>query len=220
LLSDRVQTAVEFTCELRAPPQLPALYAKDSWCYVAVVFPSPRQASETAGPELGILLQNRPGIILWGPDYPPTLLPAGHTILKQYEVDRSDPSRADWQRAQLQFAQDFPPRAVPPRPTPAWVAPDGRFYACRWLEHDRLGYRLAAAYYGDPRGPRALEEHAWLRVQHDGTIVHLPSARHPSQPQLDVLFALVQVSEGVYRANVRDELELVRVLAALDARLS
>jgi hypothetical protein len=132
-------------------------------------------------------------------------------------VDTADPSTADWQRAQLEFAQDFPPRAVPPHPAPAWLSPDGRFYACRWLEHDRLSYRLAAAYYGDPRGTQALEKHGWLRVQRDGTIVRPPYARRgPSQPQLDVLFTLVQVSRGEYHANIRDELELARLLARLE----
>jgi hypothetical protein len=197
------------------PPRLPASHAADAWRYVAVAFPSPRQPGETGGPELGILVRNQPDIVRWGPDYPPTLLPPGHIVLKQYAAGPSDPCRAAWQRTQLQFARDFPPRAVPPCAAPGWLAPDGRFYACRWLEHDRLGYRLAAAHYGDPCGPLTLEQRGWLRVQHDGTIVRLPSARLPSQAQLDVLFTLLEVSQGVYRANIREQLELACVLAAL-----
>ena len=199
------------------PPRLLAGGATGAWRYVAVAFPAPRQPGETEGPQLGILVRNHPDIIMWGPDYPPTLLPPGHMVLKQYAVRTSGPCRADWQRTLLQFARDFPPRAVPPHPSAAWVAPDGRFYACRWLEHDRLGYRLAAAYYADPCGPLALEQRGWLRVQHDGTIVRLPSAGLPSQSQLDVLFTLVELSEGAYRANIREELELAGVLAALGA---
>ena len=199
------------------PSRLLAGAAPGAWRYVAVAFPSPTRPGETEGPELGIVVRNHPDIIMWGPDYPPTLLPPGHMVLKQYAVRTSGPCRADWQRAQLQFARDFPPRAVPPHPAAAWVAPDGRFYACRWLEHDRLGYRLAAAYYADLCGPLALEQRGWLRVQHDGTIVRLPSARLPSQAQLDVLFTLVEVSEGAYGANIREELELACARAGLGA---
>ena len=195
----------------------PPRTAAPAWRYVAVALPSPKQPGETEGPELGILVRNHPDIIMWGPDYPPTLLPPGHVVLKQYAVHPSGPCRADWQRTQLQFARDFPPRAVPPHPSAAWVAPDGRFFACRWLEHDRLGYRLAAAYYADPCGPLALEQRGWLRVQHDGTIVRAPSVRAPSQPQLDVLFTLVELAKGAYRANIREELELACALATLRA---
>ena len=195
----------------------PAAPREGVWRYVAVVFPSPSQAGQTEGPELGILAPNQPDVILWGPDYPPTLLPPGYTILKQYAASPSCLCRDEWRRTMLQFARDFPPRAIPPHPAPAWIAPDGRFYACRWLEHDRLGYRLAAACYGDPCGPLTLERRGWLRVQHDGTIIRSPSARLPSQPQLDVLFTLGQASEGTYRANIREELKLACILSSLDA---
>lgn len=205
LVSDRRHMAATYSRDDGGAARLPAPYAKSTWRYVVVTFPSPRQPGKTEGPELGILVQHRQDIILWGPDYSPVPLPAGHTVLKQYPVDKLDSSTADWQRAQLQFARDFPPRAVPPHAAPAWVAPEGRFYPCRWLEHDRLGYRLAAAYYADPRGPLALERRGWLRVQHDGTVVRLP-ARRPTQSQLDVLFALAQSSEGIYSLNIRDEL--------------
>jgi hypothetical protein len=80
---------------------------------------------------------------------------------------------------------------------PAWLAPDARFYWCRWLEHDRLSYRLSAAHYGNPGGTRVLEARGWLRVQRDGTIVRPPSSPSGlSQPQLDVLFSLAQLAEG------------------------
>ena len=90
------------------PPRVPT----QTWRYVAVAFPSPTQPGETEGPELGILVRNHPDIVMWGPDYPPTLLPPGHVVLKQYAVHPSGPCRADWQRTQLQFARDFPPRAA------------------------------------------------------------------------------------------------------------
>jgi hypothetical protein len=123
----------------------------------------------------------------------------------------------DWQRAQMEFAREFPPQPVSPRPVPAWLASDGRFYACRWLEHDRLSYRLSAMYYGDPGGTKVLESRGWLRVQRDGTIIRPPSSRADlTQPQLDVLFSLVQLAEGAYRDNIREELELARLRARLD----
>ncbi|HTD78903.1 MAG TPA: hypothetical protein VK898_14795, partial [Chloroflexota bacterium] len=156
------------------PPIRAPRAKKTTWRYVALGLRSPNRPGETERVELGILLLDRPRLVLWGPDSPPAPLPRGHAVLKEYSVDAADPSTADWLRAQLEFARDFPPRPVPPVPTPAWLAPDGRFYACRWLEHDRLSYRLAAAYYADPRGTQALERHGWLRVQRDGTIVRPP----------------------------------------------
>jgi len=200
------------------PPARAPRVHKAVWRYAAVGLPSPTRPGETERVELGILLPDQPHLILWAPDSPPTPLPRGHTVLKRYSVDTAEPSTADWQRAQFEFARDFPPRAVPPHPAPAWLAPDGRFFACRPLEHDRLSYRLAAAYYGDPHGTQALEKRGWLRVQRDGTIVRPLSARRElSQAQMDVLFTLVQVSKGDYHANVRDELELARLLARLEA---
>ena len=201
------------------PPIRAPRAKKTTWRYVALGSRSPNRPGETDRVELGILLLDRPRLVLWGPDSPPAPLPRGHAVLKEYSVDAADPSTADWLRAQLEFARDFPPRPVPPAPTPAWLAPDGRFYACRWLEHDRLSYRLAAAYYADPRGTQALERHGWLRVQRDGTIVRPPLTwRELTQPQLDVLFTLVEVSRGDYHANIRDELELARLFARLETR--
>ena len=108
-------------------------------------------------------------------------------------------------------ALDQAPVDLDPRDSPA--------DAVRVLEHDRLSYRLAAAYYADPRGTQALEKHGWLRVQRDGTIVRPPFTwRELTQAQLDVLFTLVQVSTGDYHTNIRDELELARLFARLESR--
>ena len=42
-------------------------------------------------------------------------------------------------------------------------------------------------------------------------------ARPLSQAQLDVLFTLLQASEGSYRANIAEELELSRIAERLRA---
>jgi hypothetical protein len=134
-------------------------------------------------------------------------LPPEHTILKDYPV-RCERLSEDWRLARLAFGRDFPPQPSEPHPSAAWVAPDGSFYACHWLEHDRLAYRLAGAYYTSPDGPRRLERCGWVRLEHDGTVVRHARGKPLSQAQLDVLFALLQTSAGSYRANIGEELEL------------
>ena len=181
--------------------------------YVVLSFPSPIKPDVTEGPVLATLFDDAPGLCAWSPDSPPVPLPPRAVILREYRVDPCDPSWADWRRAEFQFARDFPPQASDPRPGPAWVCPDGRFYACRWMEHDRLAYRLAAWLYSDPRGPWALEQRGWLRIGQDGTAIRSSFREPPSQGQLDVLMTLVQIADGVFRESIRDQLQLARLVA-------
>ena len=174
---------------------------------VAITFRSPIRPARVEGPHLGIIYAAWPDTLFWEPGGPPMPLPPEYTILKDYPV-RSGRLSEDWPLAALAFGRDFPPQRTEPHPSAAWVAPDGSFYACHWLEHDRLAYRLAAACYDSPDGPRRLERGGWLRLEHDGTVVRHACARPLSQAQLDVLFTLLQASEGRYRANVAEELEL------------
>jgi hypothetical protein len=197
------------------PGDCPGSANKSTRTYVVLKLPGLPDEPERV--ELGIVASDQPGLVQWDPGSPPSPLPPVYTIVKRYLVDVAEPSSADWRGAQLEFAREFPPQPVSPRPTPAWLSLDGRFYACRWLEHDRLSYRLSAMYYGDPAGTKILERRGWLRVQRDGTIIRAPSSRtHISQRQLDVLFSLAQLAEGAYRDNIRDELELARVRARLN----
>lgn len=197
-------------------PTRPRTVHKSTCSYVVLKLPG--RSDESDRIELGIVSSDQPGLVQWDPGSPPNALPAGYAILKRYPLDATDASTADWQRARLDFAREFPPQPVSPRPVPGWLSSDGRFYACRWLEHDRLSYPLSAMYYGDPGGTRVLENRGWLRVQRDGTIIRPPLSRtRLTQPQLDVLFSLAQLAKGVYRDNIRDELELARLRARLDA---
>lgn len=174
---------------------------------VAITFRSPIQPTRVEGPHLGIIYAQNPGVMYWEPGGLQMVLPQEHTIVKEYPA-RCDRLGDDWQLAALAFGREFPPVRTEPEPSAAWIAPDGSFYQCRWMEHDRLGYRLSGAHYKDPGGPRTLERRGWMRLQHDGTIVW-PSLSHPpSQSQLDVLFTLMQASTGAFRANVREELEM------------
>jgi hypothetical protein len=174
---------------------------------VAITFRSPIQPTRVEGPHLGIIYGQNPGVMYWEPGGLQMVLPQEHTIVKEYPA-RCDRLGDDWQLAALAFGREFPPVRTEPEPSAAWIAPDGSFYQCRWMEHDRLGYRLSGAHYKDPGGPRTLERRGWMRLQHDGTIVW-PSLSHPpSQSQLDVLFTLMQASTGAFRANVREELEM------------
>jgi hypothetical protein len=181
---------------------------------VAITFRSPIQPARVEGPHLGIIYAEWPDILFWEPGGPHMPLPPEHTILKDYPV-RCERLSEDWPRAALAFGRDFPPRRSEPHPTAAWVAPDGSFYPCHWLEHDRLAYRLAAARYDSPDGPRRLEQSGWLRLEHDGTVVGPARGRPLSQAQLDVLFTLLQTAEGTYRANIAEELELSRIAERL-----
>jgi hypothetical protein len=181
---------------------------------VAITFRSPIQPARVEGPHLGILYAAWPGTLFWEPGGPPMPLPPEHAILKDYPV-RGERLADDWRLAALAFGRDFPPQRTEPHPAAAWVAPDGSFYACHWLEHDRLAYRLAGAYYTSPDGPRRLERYGWLRIEHDGTVVRHACARPLSQAQLDVLFTLLQAAEGTYRVNIAEELELSRIAERL-----
>ena len=174
---------------------------------VAITFCSPIQPARVEGPHLGVIYAAWPDTLFWEPGGLPMPLPPEHTILKDYPV-RCERLSEDWRLAALAFGRDFPPRRSQPHPSAAWVAPDGSFYACHWLEHDRLAYRLAGTYYTSPDGPRRLERCGWLRLEHDGTVVRHARGQPLSQAQLDVLFALLQTSEGSYRANIAEELEL------------
>jgi hypothetical protein len=181
---------------------------------VAITFRSPIQPARVEGPHLGIIYSAWPDTLFWEPGGPHMPLPPEHTILKDYPA-RCERLSEDWQLAMLAFGRDFPPQRGEPHPSAAWVAPDGSFYACHWLEHDRLAYRLAGACYSSPDGPRRLERGGWLRLEHDGTVVRQARGRPLSQGQLDVLFTLLQAAEGSYRANVAEELELSRIAERL-----
>ena len=172
-----------------------------------MTFRSPIDASRIEGPHLCMIYADRPDVLFWEPGSLQMPLPAEHTILKEYPV-RPDRLLEDWRLAELAFGRDFPPVRTDPTPSAAWVAPDGSFFACRWMEHDRLAYRLAGAFYNDQHGPRTLERRGWMRIQHDGAVVWTSLSLPLSEAQLDVLFTLLQMSDGMYRANIREELEL------------
>lgn len=181
---------------------------------VAITFRSPIQPERVEGPHLGIVYAESPDILFWDPGGLPMPLPPEHTILKDYPV-RCERLSDDWPQAALAFGHDFPPQRTEPHPSAAWLAPDGSFYPCHRLEHDRLAYRLAGACYNSPHGPRTLERGGWLRLEHDGTIVWHARGQPFSQAQLDVLFGLLQTAAGNYRANLGEVLELSRIAERL-----
>ena len=186
--------------------------------YVALSFPSPIRPGITEGPVLAVLFGDSPGVCAWSPDAAPVPVPPQAVILREYAVDARDRPWADWCRAEFQFARDFPPAPCEPRPGPAWVGPDGGFYACRWMEHDRLAYRLAAALYADPRGPWCLEQRGWLRIGQDGTAIRSASREPPSDAQLNTLLTLLELSDGDFREGIREQLQLARLLAERSRR--
>jgi hypothetical protein len=186
--------------------------------YVVLSFPSPIKPDVTEGPVLAMLFVGAPRLCAWSPESPPVPLPVGAVILREYAVDAFDTAWADWRRAEFQFARDYPPAPCEPRAGPAWVGPDGSFYACRWMEHDRLAYRLAAALYADPRGPWALEQRGWLRIGQDGTAIRSSFREPPTEGQLNVLFALLETSDSAFRESIRDQLHLARLVAERSRR--
>ena len=109
---------------------------------VAITFCSPIQPAQVEGPHLGIIYSASPDTLFWGPGGPRMPLPPEHTTMKDYPV-RCERLPEDWRLATLAFGRDFPPRRSQPHPSAAWVAPDGSFYPCHWLEHDGTVVRHA-----------------------------------------------------------------------------
>lgn len=130
------------------------------------------------------------------------------TILAEYA--RSDfKSVAD---IQARFEQDFPPipRVIQ---SAGWLAPDGKFYPCRYYEHDILAERLSEIYYGSRCGTQMLDGHGWLRIDSTGVIKNRFHVDDITQTQIDTLSNLCFHADGEYCRHLAVELD--NILGAL-----
>lgn len=95
--------------------------------------------------------------------------------------------------------QAFPARTI--FQSPGWIAPNGRFFACTWYEHDTRADELARKYYPDESrrksGTQIFEEKYWVRLMHNGSFhvgADLQAAPKITQAQRDTLFDLITLN--------------------------
>ena len=138
-------------------------------------------------------------------------------IVKDYgEIDSME--RGAYEHLHDQFELDFPPVAET-KVSAGWLAPNGRFYPCHYMEHLSEAYHLAFVHYqerGD--GEQRIEKEGWAKIFSDG-ICLLPSSYlynrdgEYTQAQLDTLGNLLVLAtqEGAegYTKNIKKELEKV-----------
>lgn len=127
-----------------------------------------------------------------------------------------------------QFTLDFPPEAEL-KISGGWLAPDGKFYPCAYMDHLNEAQDLAFVHYkerGD--GEQHLEKKGWAKIFSDGTCILLGTIRfdddlndlYPNmkytQTQLDTLgdlFVLATAEEAeTYAKNIKRELGVVEDL--------
>lgn len=92
--------------------------------------------------------------------------------VKHYENEHDYKSDEWWDRVdeiRNQFEFDFPPEAEL-KISGGWLAPDGKFYPCGYMEHLSEAYRLALVLYNSDDGEKTLEEKGWAKILDNGII--------------------------------------------------
>ena len=148
-----------------------------------------------------------------------------YAILKHYRVkdymqrahaeDERDRRAEAEETIEKDFYKEFHrPTPDAPRQSAGWIAPDGRFYACRYNEHDWLAKCLCICIYDDyPYSCSGfLEEKHWLRILSEGVLNWGGYRGKISQAQYDTLNELAKVSVGKYQQFIRRELENAEVM--------
>lgn len=141
--------------------------------------------------------------------------------VKQYENTHEYKSSDWWDRVDEignQFEFDFPPKAEL-EVSAGWLAPDGKFYPCRYMEHLSEAYRLALVHYNDQDGEETLEEKGWAKIFSDGIIILLKHIRSfdkdekYTQAQIntlgDLLVLAKQEDNERYAKNISRELQSI-----------
>jgi len=141
--------------------------------------------------------------------------------VKHYVNDCDYKSNDWWDRVdeiRNQFEFDFPPEAEL-KVSAGWLAPDGKFYPCRYMEHLSEAYRLALVYYNSDNGEKTLEEKGWAKIHDDGIIFLLIYNRSfgkdgkYTQAQIntlgDLLVLAKQEDDERYAKNIKRELEII-----------
>lgn len=168
--------------------------------YCAVVYQTDG-SEEKRGPILvGMDSEDRP-FILNRYSYVPFQI-ADITVIKEYlSATLNDDT------AYEQFYQDFPPTHRIQQ-SPGWLAPDGKFYPCRYFEHDILAGRLSKIYYGTSRSDGSLlEAHNWLRLDYTGFVKSHIHYEGVTQAQIETLSDLCFHADTEYARNLAHELD-------------
>ncbi|MHA2064119.1 MAG: hypothetical protein ACXABY_07035 [Candidatus Thorarchaeota archaeon] len=132
-------------------------------------------------------------------------------FVKQYENNYEGDTNEWWDRVEEirdQFELDFPPKAET-IVSAGWLAPDGKFYPCSYMEHMEYARRLAWVHYRSRDEERKLEAEGWAKVFTDGLVMLPDYDDKYTQAQLDTLgdlFVLAKENDrDSYAANMGRE---------------
>ena len=92
--------------------------------------------------------------------------------IKHYVNEYAHRSPEWWDRLdeiRNQFEFDFPPEAEL-KVSGGWLAPDGKFYPCGYMQHLGEAYHLALVHYNSDDGEKVLEEKGWAKIYSDGLV--------------------------------------------------
>lgn len=109
------------------------------------------------------------------------------------------------------FYNEFPPKHKLVQ-APGWLAPDGKFFPCHYLEHGRIACALARIYHGVQLGDGSayLEDHNWLHVTAHGEWAFMPQMDAINNVQIDAIYDLIELEpQSTYALNMRNLLRLV-----------
>ncbi len=118
---------------------------------------------------IGFIEYEKSNEILWATTACRGYMSDDMEVLKLYDADlmNYDESVAALSK---QFDLDFPPLSAI-RESAGWLAPDGKFYPCDFLEHYFLAIRLSLLYYDDDKGATTLERRGWVHIQNTGEML-------------------------------------------------
>jgi len=140
--------------------------------------------------------------------------------IKQYENTHTKGTDEWWERVDEirdQFEKDFPPKTEL-IVSGGWLAPDGGFYPCRYMEHLSEAYRLSWVHHNSKDGEKELERQGWAKVWNDGQVYHLGIRNFEqdylyTQAQINTLGALLVLAtekeSEQYVKNISKELKYI-----------
>jgi len=108
------------------------------------------------GPYLVHFKSMFPSRMYWGVGSSYTIKPATLQVLNTYTMYNNE-----YESVYVQFYNDFPPTPTPfKKEVNGWMMPDGKFYECKFQEHNQLATELVAFYYKEYGGMVQLQRHA------------------------------------------------------------
>jgi len=154
--------------------------------------------------------------------------PAYMTIHEESEIEHvkhyvnvHDYKSDDWwdrvDEIRNQFEFDFPPEAEL-KVSGGWLAPDGKFYPCGYMQHLDEAYRLAFVHYNSEDGEKTLEQKGWAKILDTGVIFLLSHIRFDkdgkyTQAQIntlgDLLVLASQEGNKTYKEKISRELQII-----------